>query len=53
MTKRDVNERVAICLKERLVMEARYNDVWLGMEGKDEGGKAFLEKSPANFKGKL
>jgi len=52
MAKKAINEGLKMSLGEGLDLEAKCNGVCFGTEDKDEGAKAFLEKRPANFKGK-
>jgi enoyl-CoA hydratase len=52
MAKKAINEGLKMSLREGLDLEAECNGVCFSSEDKDEGAKAFLEKRPANFKGK-
>lgn len=52
MAKKAINEGLEISLAAGLNLEAKYNGVCFGTEDKDEGARAFMEKRPANFKGK-
>jgi enoyl-CoA hydratase len=52
MAKKAINEGLKMSLREGLDLEAEYNGVCFSSGDKDEGAKAFLEKRPANFKGK-
>ncbi|MBI5968338.1 MAG: enoyl-CoA hydratase/isomerase family protein [Deltaproteobacteria bacterium] len=52
MAKKAINEGLKFSLSEGLNLEAQCNGICFGTEDKDEGAKAFLEKRPANFKGK-
>jgi enoyl-CoA hydratase len=52
MAKKAINEGLKMSLREGLDLEAECNGVCFSSGDKDEGAKAFLEKRPANFKGK-
>jgi len=52
MAKKAVDEGLKMSLRAGLDLEAQCNGICFGSEDKDEGAKAFLEKRPANFKGK-
>jgi len=52
MAKIAINEGLGLSLRGGLDLEAQCQSVCFGTEDKDEGAKAFLEKRPANFKGK-
>jgi enoyl-CoA hydratase len=52
MAKKAINEGLGMPLRGGLDLEAQCQAVCFGSEDKDEGAKAFLEKRPANFKGK-
>ena len=52
MAKKAINEGLTLSLREGLDLEARCSGVCFGTKDKDEGAKAFLEKRPAQFKGK-
>jgi enoyl-CoA hydratase len=52
MAKKAINEGLGMSLRNGLDLEAQCQGVCFGTEDKDEGAKAFLEKRPANFKGK-
>jgi len=52
MAKKAINEGLNMSLADGQKLEASCSGVCFGTEDKDEGAKAFLEKRPANFKGK-
>ncbi|MBM4332550.1 MAG: crotonase [Deltaproteobacteria bacterium] len=52
MVKKAVNEGLAMSLRGGQDLEALCQSVCFSAEDKDEGARAFLEKRPANFKGK-
>jgi enoyl-CoA hydratase len=52
MAKKAINEGLGMSLRGGLDLEGQCQGVCFGSEDKDEGAKAFLEKRPANFKGK-
>ena len=52
MAKKAISEGLKMSLREGLDLEAECNGVCFSSGDKDEGAKAFLEKRPANFKGK-
>ena len=52
MAKKAINEGLGMSLREGLDLECQCEAVSFGSEDKDEGAKAFLEKRPAQFKGK-
>lgn len=52
MAKIAINEGLGMSLRGGLDLEAQCQGVCFGSEDKDEGARAFLEKRPANFKGK-
>jgi enoyl-CoA hydratase len=52
MAKKAINEGLGMSLRGGLDLEASCEGVCFSSEDKDEGAKAFLEKRPANFKGK-
>jgi enoyl-CoA hydratase len=52
MAKKAINQGLGRSLREGLDLECQSEAVCFGSEDKDEGAKAFLEKRPANFKGK-
>ena len=52
MAKKAINEGLGLSLRTGLDLEVQCQSVCFASEDKDEGAKAFLEKRPANFKGK-
>jgi len=52
MAKKAINEGLGLPLRGGLDLEGQCEAVCFGSEDKDEGAKAFLEKRPAQFKGK-
>ena len=52
MAKKAINEGLGMSLRGGLDLEGYCQGVCFGSEDKDEGAKAFLEKRPAQFKGK-
>ena len=52
MAKKAINEGLGMSLRGGLDLEASCQGVCFSTEDKNEGAKAFLEKRPANFKGK-
>ncbi|MFH1758865.1 MAG: enoyl-CoA hydratase-related protein [Pseudomonadota bacterium] len=52
MAKKAIDEGLAMSLRGGLDLEAQCQSVCFATEDKDEGAKAFIEKRPANFKGK-
>ncbi len=52
MAKKAINEGLGMSLRGGLDLEASCEGVCFDTEDKNEGAKAFLEKRPANFKGK-
>jgi enoyl-CoA hydratase len=52
MAKKAINEGLGMSLRGGLDLEGQCQGVCFGSEDKDEGAKAFLEKRPAQFKGK-
>jgi enoyl-CoA hydratase len=52
MAKKAINEGLTMSLRKGLDLEAQCQSVCFASEDKDEGARAFLEKRPANFKGK-
>jgi enoyl-CoA hydratase len=52
MAKKAINEGLGMSLRGGLDLECQSEAVCFGSEDKDEGAKAFLEKRPAQFKGK-
>jgi enoyl-CoA hydratase len=52
MAKKAINEGLGKSLREGLDLEASCQGVCFSTEDKDEGARAFLEKRPAQFKGK-
>jgi enoyl-CoA hydratase len=52
MAKKAINEGLGMPLRKGLDLEAQCQGICFGTEDKNEGAKAFLEKRPANFKGK-
>jgi enoyl-CoA hydratase len=52
MAKKAINEGLGMPLRKGLDLEAQCQGICFGTEDKDEGAKAFLEKRPANFRGK-
>jgi len=52
MAKKAINEGLGMSLRAGLDLECQCEAVCFGSEDKDEGAKAFLEKRPAQFKGK-
>ena len=52
MGKKAINEGLGMSLRAGLDLEGQCEAVCFGSEDKDEGAKAFLEKRPAQFKGK-
>jgi enoyl-CoA hydratase len=52
MAKKAINEGLGMSLRAGLDLEGRCQGVCFGSEDKNEGAKAFLEKRPAQFKGK-
>jgi enoyl-CoA hydratase len=52
MAKKAINEGLGMPLRGGLDLEGQCEAVCFGSEDKDEGAKAFLEKRPAQFKGK-
>ncbi len=52
MAKKAINEGLGMPLRGGLDLEGYCQGVCFGSEDKDEGAKAFLEKRPAQFKGK-
>lgn len=52
MAKKAINEGLGMSLRGGLDLEGYCQGVCFGSEDKDEGSKAFLEKRPAQFKGK-
>ena len=52
MAKKAINEGLGMSLRGGLDLEGHCQGVCFGSEDKDEGAKAFLEKRPAQFKGK-
>ncbi|MBU1206442.1 MAG: enoyl-CoA hydratase/isomerase family protein [Proteobacteria bacterium] len=52
MAKKAINEGLAMSLRGGLDLEAQCQSVCFATEDKDEGARAFIEKRPANFKGK-
>ena len=52
MAKKAINGGLGLSLRAGLDLEASCEGVCFSAEDKDEGSKAFLEKRPANFKGK-
>ena len=52
MAKKAIDEGLGLPLRGGLDLEGQCEAVCFGSEDKDEGAKAFLEKRPAQFKGK-
>ncbi len=52
MAKKAINEGLKMSLQQGLALEAQCNGICFRSEDKNEGAKAFLEKRPAQFKGK-
>jgi enoyl-CoA hydratase len=52
MAKKAINEGLGMSLRGGLDLEGQCQGVCFGSEDKNEGAKAFLEKRPAQFKGK-
>jgi enoyl-CoA hydratase len=52
MAKKAINEGLGMSLRAGLGLEGQCQGVCFGSEDKNEGAKAFLEKRPAQFKGK-
>jgi enoyl-CoA hydratase len=52
MAKKAINEGLGMSLRAGLDLEGQCEGVCFGSEDKNEGAKAFLEKRPAQFKGK-
>jgi enoyl-CoA hydratase len=52
MAKKAINEGLGMSLRAGLDLEGQCQGVCFGSEDKNEGAKAFLEKRPAQFKGK-
>lgn len=52
MAKKAINEGLGMSLRKGLDLEAESQGVCFSTEDKDEGARAFLEKRPAQFKGK-
>ena len=52
MAKKAMNEGLGMSLRGGLDLEGQCQGTCFGTEDKDEGAKAFLEKRPANFKGR-